>query len=170
MSLDVYLISNETFFKRSSGIFVRENGVTKEITEKEWNERNPGREPVKIIQNDHETNELYSANITHNLGVMANKAGIYEALWRPHRLKVDYNIPEDDYDSEYKFETNSVTKASEIIPILEDGLNNLKEKPDFFKQFNASNGWGLYENFVPFVENYLNACREYPDAIVQVSR
>ena len=30
---------------------------------------------------------LYDANITHNLGEMAKKAGIYEALWRPYRLK-----------------------------------------------------------------------------------
>ena len=30
---------------------------------------------------------LYSSNITHNLGKMANEDGIYEALWRPYQLK-----------------------------------------------------------------------------------
>jgi hypothetical protein len=48
--------------------------------------------------------EMYSANITHNLGDMASEAGIYEALWRPYRLKEGYNIPEDDHNAEYKFE------------------------------------------------------------------
>ena len=32
-----------------SGIFVRENGVTKEITEEEWYKKNPGREPVRVV-------------------------------------------------------------------------------------------------------------------------
>lgn len=36
---------------------------------------------------------LYESNITHNLGKMADNAGIYYALWRPHRLKENYNIP-----------------------------------------------------------------------------
>ena len=31
-----------------SGIFVRRNGATVEITEEEWNEENPGREAVRF--------------------------------------------------------------------------------------------------------------------------
>jgi hypothetical protein len=31
-----------------SGIFVRENGATVEITEEEWQRRNPGQEPVRF--------------------------------------------------------------------------------------------------------------------------
>ena len=38
---------------------------------------------------------MYNANITHNLGKMAEEAGIYEALWRPYQLKEGYNIPEN---------------------------------------------------------------------------
>ena len=30
---------------------------------------------------------LYSSNITHNLGKMANEAGIYEALWETLSIK-----------------------------------------------------------------------------------
>jgi len=113
---------------------------------------------------------IYSANITHNLGVMADKAGIYEALWRPHRLKEGYNIPEDDHKSEWEFEDNQITKADEIIYLLEKGLADLKARPEYFETFNSSNGWGMYKNFVPFVEKYLEACKEYPDAIVEVDR
>ena len=94
--------------------------------------------------------ELYWANITHNLGEMADKAGIYQALWRP--------------------EENGWITASDIIPILDKGLKDLKKRPKYFEKFNASNGWGIYEHFVPFVKEYLQACKANPDAIIEASR
>ena len=113
---------------------------------------------------------VYSANITHNLGEMADKAGIYEALWRPHRLREGYTVAEGDHDAEYEFEDSVTIVASEIIPILEKGLADLKSRPDYFKEFDSPNGWGLYIHFVPFVEKYLEACKEYPESIVEASR
>lgn len=118
----------------------------------------------------YETASLYDANITHNLGEMADKAGIYEALWRPHRLIDGYDIPEDDFNAECEFEEKSIIKSEDIIEIIEKGLKKLKENPEYFKQFNSPNGWGMYEHFVPFVENYLQALKEYPKAIVEVWR
>jgi len=97
-----------------------------------------------------ESDEVYWANITHNLGNMAEECGIYKAIWRPEEI--------------------GKTKAAEIVEILENGLSDLIKRPDHFQQFNSSNGWGLYENFVPFVSKYLDACKEYPDAIIRVSR
>lgn len=94
--------------------------------------------------------ELYWANITHNLNKMAAEASIYQALWRPEEI-------------------NS-TKAKNIIELLEKGLKDLKSRPEYFEQFNSSNGWGLYENFVAFVEKYLKACKEFSDAEIYVSR
>lgn len=94
--------------------------------------------------------EVYSDNITHNLGKMAREAGIYEYLWRPDEI--------------------CITKAEQLIKPLEEGLALLKREPKHFEQFNAPNGWGMYEHFVPFVERYLEACRENPDADVSVSR
>lgn len=94
--------------------------------------------------------EVYSANITHNLNTMAEEAGIYYALWRP--------------------EEKGYKKAKDIIPILADGLAKMKENPSHYEKFNASNGWGLYIHFVPFVEDYLSNCREHPDAVIRVSR
>ena len=114
---------------------------------------------------------LYDANITHNLGEMAERAGIYEALWRPYRLNSNYVILiPDNYALDNQFEADHVTKAEEIIPLLEKGLADLKSRPEYFKKFNSPNGWGMYEHFVPFVENYLEACKEYPNAIIEVSR
>ena len=139
MSLDVYLIMKEAQIKKaSSGIFVRENGQAKEITQEEWNAKYPDREPVKFEQEEQETNEVFSANITHNLNTMAGEAGIYEYLWRPDEIKI--------------------TKAKELIEPLRKGLHNLKSQPEKYKKFNPKNGWGSYDGLVKFVENYLNAC------------
>ena len=96
-----------------------------------------------------DTEQVYWANITHNLNKMAGEAGIYEALWRPEEI--------------------GKTKASEIVELLEKGLVDLKARPEYFETFNSPNGWGMYEHFVPFVEKYLEACKEYPDAIIEVS-
>ena len=94
--------------------------------------------------------QVYWANITHNLCKMAGEAGIYEALWRPEEI--------------------GKTKAGEIVELLEKGLSDLKARPEHFEKYNSPNGWGMYEHFVPFVEKYLEACKEYPDAIIEVSR
>lgn len=94
--------------------------------------------------------EVYSANITHNLGKMAEEAGIYEALWRPEEI--------------------GCTKAAQLVPLLRDGLAKLRANPAHYEQFNAANGWGLYEHFVPFVAKYLAACEANLDADVSVWR
>ena len=118
----------------------------------------------------YDTNPLYDANITHNLGEMAREAGIYEALWRPHRLVEGYDIDEKNHTAEWEFENSVKIKAKDIIEIIEKGLNELKAKPEYFKQFDSPNGWGIYDHFVPFVEKYLKALKKYPEAIVKTCR
>jgi hypothetical protein len=94
--------------------------------------------------------EVYDANITHNLSAMAGEAGIYEAVWRPEEV--------------------GITKAAQLIDPLQTALAMMKEDPERFKKHNASNGWGLYKHFLPWLEKYLAACEEYPEASVSVSR
>jgi hypothetical protein len=149
MSLDVYLTTKEKRAPTSNGIFVREHGSLVEISEDEWRERNPGQTPVRV-ETVEETDEVYWANITHNLNKMADAAGIYKHLWRPDEI--------------------GITKAAQLIEPLRAGLALLKSDRERFEKFNAPNGWGLYEHFVPFVEKYPAACEEYPDADVHVSR
>ena len=125
------------------------------------------KDPTATYESDY----FYDANITHNLGKMAKKAGIYEALWRPYMLtKGYYDLPEGDSKAEYKYEDGVTVFAKDIIEILCIGLKDLKERPEYFKQFDSPNGWGMYEHFVPFVEKYIQALDEYPRAIVLVSR
>lgn len=150
MSLDVYLIiEGHKSRLGGSGIFVRENGATKEITRAEWDEKHPGQEPV-VFRRDEESDEVYSRNITHNLNTMAEAAGIYGCLWRP--------------------DEHGITTAGHLIPLLRGGLNRLKADPKHYEGFNPLNGWGDYVGLVDFVADYLAACEEYPDATVRVSR
>lgn len=150
MSLDIDLVMNDELAVLSSGIFVRENGATKEITEQEWRERYPDRDPVRHIPLESDSHIVFSANITHNLNEMAKEVGIYKELWRPEEL--------------------GFTKAGELIDRLDIGLFLLRNEPERYKAFNPDNGWGDYEELVEFVENYLVACRRYPEAEIRVSR
>lgn len=93
---------------------------------------------------------LYSRNITHNLGNMADEAGIYECLWRP--------------------DENGITHARQIIEPLAAGVALLATQKARFEAFNSPNGWGLWEHFLPFCADYLQACRDNPDALVKASR
>ena len=111
---------------------------------------------------------LYDANITHNLSIMADRAGLYDALWRPYRLLPEY--VEGDVKAERKFEDSAKVLSSDIIPAIEKGLEDLRSRPEYFQQYDSPNGWGKYENLVSFTEAYLDALRSYPDAIVDVSR
>ena len=100
------------------------------------------------LQND-DGDELYWANITHNLGNMADRAGIYEALWHPEQIKA--------------------TKASDIIDIVDEGLQKMRVDPQYYKRFDSPNGWGIYDHFIPWIEKYLQALKENPDALIEVS-
>ena len=151
MSLDVYLYDDKSTTQPvNSGIFIRENGQTKEISREEWEEKFPGREPIVLQEVDEDDAYCFHANITHNLGKMAEKAGIYKVLWRP--------------------EEAGCFLAEQLVVPLETGLRQLKDDPEYFAQFNPKNGWGNYGVLVDFVSSYLRACKAYPQAKIHVSR
>jgi hypothetical protein len=95
-------------------------------------------------------NQLYSANITHNLAEMAIEAGIYEIVWRP--------------------EENGITKAEQLIEPLSNAIAEMEADPARFEKFNAGNDWGLYIQFLPWLKEYLIACIKNPDSNVSSSR
>ena len=88
---------------------------------------------------------LFSANITHNLSKMADKAGIYDAIWNPSSIG---------------------STAADLIAVIEKGLHDMKANPNIYKTYDASNGWGTYDDFIPWIESYLDACKRNPTAIV----
>jgi hypothetical protein len=147
MSLDVWLTVNKPVLKSGTGVYVRQNGKRIELSAKEVAEQFEGAE---IQPQEYESNEVFDANITHNLGQMANKAGLYYALWRP--------------------EERQYYKAKDLITPLTRGLKKLKANPDTFKAINPDNGWGSYDDLVQFTGDYLETCKQYPEAEIGVSR
>jgi len=101
-----------------------------------------GKEPIRIT--------VFDANITHNLTEMANEAKIYNYLWRPEELNIQY--------------------AEELIEPLQEGIARMLSNPDRFREFNAPNEWGTYDQLLPWVEEYLEACEKHPKARVEVNR
>lgn len=109
------------------------------------------RKPAcEYCKREEETEIVFSANITHNLGKMADEAGIYQHLWRPEEL--------------------GITKAKDLIEPVRAGLELMKSDPARFKKLDSPNGWGLYIHFVPWIEKYLEACEEHPEAEIYISR
>lgn len=93
--------------------------------------------------------ELFEANITHNLNRMADKAGIYEYLWHQKESKIVF--------------------ACQLIPPLTIGIKKMKKEPEYFKQFDAVNKWGTYDQFIPWIERLIAACEANQMAIVKTS-
>jgi hypothetical protein len=93
---------------------------------------------------------IFCRNITHNMGAMAQEAGIYQALWRPEEI--------------------NCTHAEHLIPFLQRGLGLLRGDPQRFKKFNPENGWGSYDRLVEFTDAVLAACEQNPDAEIEVDR
>lgn len=146
MSLDISLYLDDVV-SVGSGIFIREDGQTKEISRVEWDERFPGCEPSVIDSIDY---SVYDGNITHNLAKMAREADLYMYLWHSDK--------------------SNITKAYQLIMPLRVGLRTLESDPERFRKFNPRNGWGTYETLVELAKNYLAACERFPDADIFISR
>lgn len=99
--------------------------------------------------NDGNIMEAFHSNITHNVAQMAREADVYLALWHPKE--------------------NGFKKARSIISILEKGMKRLINDPNYFKQYNPTNGWGSYESLISIIEDVLNACLKYPNADIYTS-
>ena len=155
MSLDLYIKSNIPVLHRGTGVYIRDNGETKELaTKQEVLTHFPDINPNDIKENTYESDTYFHLNLTHNLTEMAIKCKIigqctpktqdifvnlYDLLWHPED-NLGISIPNMDY--------------------LEDVMEcyrKLLEKKDFFKQFNPSNGWGTYEQLLRKTKEYINA-------------
>lgn len=92
--------------------------------------------------------DVYSCNITFNVANMAKESGLYDALFDPDSMLYE--------------------KAGDIIPVITEGLKELLMKPEKYKKLESPNGWGTYEQFLMFVNNYKEACIRNPDAKIIV--
>ncbi|MGW8324137.1 MAG: hypothetical protein ACWGNI_00445 [Desulfobacterales bacterium] len=93
--------------------------------------------------------EVYQANITNNLTTMADNAGIYKPLWHPEEC--------------------GIKTAKDLIEPLTSGINKMELDIGYYSKFNAPNNWGTYSNFLPWLRKLLDACKENPNSIIEVS-
>lgn len=110
----------------------------------------PSHEPLPDQDHFAEPEELYIANITHNLGKMASAAGIYKHLWRPEEI--------------------DLTHARQLIEPLRTAIKDMQKRTWYYTQYNAKNGWGTLKQFTPWLKNLLTACEKHPKSTIRISR
>jgi hypothetical protein len=90
---------------------------------------------------------FFDTNITHNLNTMFKEAGLYKILWHGDDLR-----------------------AGDVLLKLEIGLAAMKAHPTHFIVFDDPKGWGTYAQAVPWLEEVIEACRKFQDAILKCGR
>lgn len=128
MSLDYYLISKMPVEPKHTGIYIRENGETKELSKEEAEKK--FNKPVEEYTST--DSNLLHVNITHNLAKMANQCevdgiSLYMLLWHPDEVLINGEP--------------SISYCQNIL-ILYIELKAHREK---YEKFNPSNGWGSYD-------------------------
>lgn len=97
--------------------------------------------------------EVFTRNITHNVNGIAEAIGVYGAVWRP--------------------EENGISKAHQVAEVLRPALEKLRANTDGYRDYRRlepENGWGSVEGLINFLEAYLAACEQHPQADVAVWR
>lgn len=107
---------------------------------------------IKNLQDE----DIYTANITHNLGEMASHVPVgdttlYMACWRPEEI--------------------GIKTTGELLPLLIEGVHYMIDHRKELLQYNPPNGWGTYEGFMKFLLNYQHACEDNdPDYLIETWR
>lgn len=157
MSLDITIISPEPILKKSTGIYGRINGSTRELTPEECVSHFPDAfahiDDVPV--DTYVSNEVWSGNITHNLTEMAEDCLSFEEEYQHYTLYgLLWRETQQPFTGDY---------LNVYIAHLAYCLYVLKNNPKRFKKFNPENGWGTYEQLVNFVEDFIKALITMPE-------
>lgn len=108
---------------------------------------------LDVVIQDENDNIVYNSDITHNVGLMAEKVSLefYKSIWRPEEL---YNEP----------------KSSDIVKEIEKGLTELVLNKAKYDKYEPENGWGGYKDLVLFVIHYLEKLKEYHNCKIFAER
>ena len=108
---------------------------------------------LTVFLQDENDEILFTADITHNLRSMADAANLRDVLWRPHEC------------------CNETTVfAKNIVSNLRDGVISLATIKTTFGEFEPPFQEGTWVDLLLFCSAYLQACKDFPNATVQVSR
>ena len=142
MSLDLYIISEKPRTIVGTGVYIRENGRTRELkTPEEVRLYFPGKD---VELRKYETDEVWHENMTHNLGKMArkvigNKRNLYELLWRPQ---------EDQVTQEW---ISEILECYKYILNNQELLKKMEEDNRIYEDDGSSYIWGSFDNLKNFV-------------------
>ena len=129
MSLDLYIRSHHPVKHRGTGVFIRDNGQTRELkTVEEVKAHFPDADTSDIDIREWEDDELFHCNMTHNLTEMASHVPI-EGTDGAVTLPRDYERDKPDFKPEplsaynllWHPETNPLLKNETIHGKDEDG-------------------------------------------------
>ena len=149
MSLDISIKAKVPVVKNGIGIFVRENGKTKELTAEEAKERG-----WDGINREYVSEYAWTGNITHNLGKMASNV---KPVGKPYTL---YSLL---WGGKYKSCRDLISKLHACILYM---LMNKEE----LKKYNPENGWGTYEQLLEFTKEFQMACIENQDCKIEIDK
>ena len=144
MGLDLYIETREKIKHQTTGVYIRENGMNKELkTIEEVKKYFPNRDISHIYEYEYVDNYIFNRHMTHNLSEMAehiildSNINLYLLLWHPSDLGFKY------VDEKY---VNYINKSLELL------IRNKKK----LEKYNPKNGWGNYETLLGFVRSLAN--------------
>ena len=191
MSLDLYLKSSKTVHHRGTGVFVRDNGCTRELkTIEEVKEHFPDADLSDIKVYDYEDDELFHMNLTHNLTEMASHVPIegadgvlalprdfekdkpdfkpeplsaYNLLWHPETNPLLKNeVVREKREDGNEWDSEVTSLDAEFVRQLMAVYQYIANNRKELERFNPENGWGTYEQLRDSTKKLLMAILEIP--------
>ena len=191
MSLDLYIRSHQPVKHRGTGVFIRDNGQTRELkTIEEVKAHFPDADTSNIDIREWEDDELFHCNMTHNLAGMASLVPIegtdgvltlprdferdkpdfkpkplsaYNLLWHPETnpLLKNETIHRKDEDGE-EWETEVTRIDAELIRQACAVHLYIKSHREELSKYNPSNGWGSYDNLLKCSGDFVKVLLDIP--------
>lgn len=93
--------------------------------------------------------QLESLNITNNLIDFAKALNCYECIWKPQSL--------------------NILSSSQLLPHLYEAYYKIIKYGDDYLPLLPKNGWGTKEQFLNFIDQYIETCITYPNALIEAS-
>lgn len=175
MSLDLYIKSRQPVKHRGTGVFIRDNGQTRELqTIEEVKAYFPDADTSDIEVREWEDDELFHVNLTHNLTEMASHVPIECAEghytmpqfferdkpdWKPEPLTAYNLLWHPETNPLLSQRTIGTREAIAITPELVRQCMDVYHYTAFHRQelevYNPSNGWGSYEQLLKATHDLL---------------
>ena len=119
---------------------------------------------ISLHQEAEYNTEVYEANITHNLGEMAEAVICFS-------LRNNHDVLDNNEITLYHILWHGSGQSAKVIaPMLEVGLKELIENEVELCEYIPKNGWGTYAGLIKFTQELLFACKEFPETTLWCHR